>query len=186
MRRWLLPLALTVGVGWSCLALCLDQLGLREPETESWDLALVAGCRVMPGGVPSDCLAARTDAAVALYEAGRVEGIVFTGGVGTYPPSEAEVAAIRAREAGVPEAVIWTESRSTSTEENARLAAELVVAAEVVVITDAYHTHRARRVFDRYFDDVDAIGVRSPYVVRIRGAHREVAAVAWYAVNGRL
>ena len=94
--------------------------------------------------------------------------------------------AARALAAGVPQSDVITEDRSTSTEENARLAAALTDATQVVVITDAYHTLRVRRVFGHYFEDVDSIGVRSPMAVRVRGAHREVLALGWYGLTGRL
>jgi uncharacterized SAM-binding protein YcdF (DUF218 family) len=173
-------------VGWSTLALALDQLGPREPAASRVDAIVVAGCRVDPGGVPSDCLKGRTDRAIALYQAGVAPLMVFTGGVGENPPSEATVAAQRARAAGVPDSAIRLEDRSTSTEENARFAAELGSLNHVVVVSDAWHTHRVARVFGRYFPTVDTVGVNSPWSYRIYGAHREVLAVAWYAVNGRL
>lgn len=186
-----LLLLLSACLAWQALAFGLDRHGLSEPEAEVWELAVVAGCRVMPGGLPSDCLAARTDAAVDLYRSGRVGTLLFTGGVGTHPPSEAEVGAARARAAGVPEHAILLEDRSTSTLENAALARELVDeelggAEQIVVITDAYHTLRARRVFAAHFEEVDSLGVRSPLLVRVRGAHREVLALGWYALRGRL
>ena len=82
--------------------------------------------------------------------------------------------------------MVWLEDASTSTEENARLAAARYPAARVLVVTDAYHVYRARRVFARYFGAVDAVA--SPYGrwSRVRGAYREVLALAGYAVAGRL
>jgi uncharacterized SAM-binding protein YcdF (DUF218 family) len=78
------------------------------------------------------------------------------------------------------------ETRSTSTEENARFAAALVSASQVLVVSDAWHTHRVSRVFDRYFDAVDTTGVDATLPERFYGAHREVLALGWYAVLGRL
>lgn len=184
--RRLIGAGLGVGLAWSAAALGLDVYGHTPAPTTPVDAILVAGCRVDPGGVPSDCLAARTDRAIALYAAGVAPVMVFTGGVGEHPPSEGEVAAARARAAGVPLHAIRVEDRSTSTEENARFAADLGSYASVVVVSDAWHTHRVHRVFDRYFPTVSTVGVDSPLHYRVYGAHREVLAVAWYAVRGRL
>ena len=173
-------------LGWTLSALFLDVAGHHAPPPVTVDAVVVAGCSVDPGGSPSDCLAARVDRGIALYKAQQAPVIIFTGGEGTHPPSEAEVAAQRARAAGVPKAAILVESRSSSTEENARFAAELFAARSVVVVSDAWHTHRVARVFGRYFPEVATVGVDTPWFDRCYGAHREVLALAWYALLGRL
>ncbi len=172
--------------GWTLAALFLDVTGHRAPPAGPVDAVVVAGCSVDPGGLPSDCLAVRVDRGIALYKAHQAPVLIFTGGEGSYPPSEAEVAAQRARAAGVPDASILIESRSTSTEENACFAAALSTAQSVVVVSDAWHTHRVARVFARYFPQVATVGVDTPWLDRGYGAHREVVALVWYAVLGRL
>lgn len=184
--KHLVGLAVAGGLFWSGTALSLDVLGHADPPVAAVDAVVVAGCRVDPGGVPSDCLAARTDRGIALFQDGVAPLLVFTGGVGENPPSEAEVAAMRAMAAGVPESAIRIENRSTSTEENARFAAELADVRHIVVVSDAWHTHRVARVFDRYFETVDTVGVDSPLQYRAYGAHREVLAIVYYAMRGRL
>ena len=64
---------------------------------------------------------------------------------------------------------------------NQRLDAETIV-----VVTDAYHTHRAQRAFAQHFDEVGALGVRSPPRTRWKGAMREVLAIAYHSVKGDL
>jgi len=167
-------------------ALLLDVFGHTPLPPGTVDAVLVAGCKVEADGQPSPCLAGRVDQGVSLYLAGRAPLLVFTGGVGDHPPSEAEVAARRARQAGVPEVAIRMETRSTSTEENARFAAEMLSVRHVLVVSDAWHTHRVARVFGRYFEVVDTVGIDAPFLDRCYGAHREVLALAWYAVRGRL
>ncbi|MEQ1568486.1 MAG: YdcF family protein [Myxococcota bacterium] len=170
-----------VGLAWS-----LDRYGQRAPR-HTYDAIVVAGCRVDPDGTPSQALQRRTRLAVDLWRAGVAPRLVFTGGVGTYPPAEADAAATYAEALGVPPEVIAREARSTSTEENARYAAELVgPEADVVVVTDAYHVFRAERVFGRWFDRVEGAGSVPRLDVRVRGSLREVVAIADYAVTGRL
>ncbi len=87
----------------------------------------------------------------------------------------------------MPKSAIVIEDRSTSTEENARFAAELVDARRVLLVTDAHHVLRAQRVFARYFGSATGAGTIHPHPwVRIRGSLREVVALAGYAVLGRI
>ena len=127
------------------------------------------------------------DEAVELYNAGRADTIVLTGGLGDSGVVEAEVAATLAEELGVPRTALVLETRSTSTEQNALFAAEAIEGRRVVVVTDAYHVLRSERVFSRHFDEVAVVGTISPnYWARVRGTLREVLALAGYAVQGRL
>ena len=83
----------------------------------------------------------------------------------------------------MPKDAIIRENRSTSTEENARFAAELTDARSVLIVSDAYHILRSERVFARYFDRVRGIGTRTRSV----WPHaREVGALTLYALLGRL
>lgn len=183
----LLRLALAALLAWSFTAFTLDRWGATRDPEGVYDAIIVAGCRVYPDGSPSPALAWRVGRAVQLWKAGHAPVILFTGGLGEYPPTEATAAATLARTLGVPANAVKLEDQSTSTEENARLGAERHPAyRRVLVVTDAYHVFRARRVFDRYFETVDAVA--SPYGAwsRVRGAYREVLAVAGYGVAGRL
>lgn len=174
-------------VAWGAMALGLDRYGLGDADLDGVQVVVVAGAGVMPGGVPGDALLARTNHAVALHKEGVGERLAFTGGIGDWGPAEAVVSRRLALEAGVDDGVIVVEDRSTSTEENAAyLAEELGADVPIVVVTDGYHVFRVERVFGHHFDDVRGVGVRSPWWIRTRGALREVAAIGWYAVTGRL
>jgi uncharacterized SAM-binding protein YcdF (DUF218 family) len=182
---WALPVAAVVG--WGLAAVFLDQYGLVEGPLDGVEVVVVAGAGVMPGGVPGDALLARTRRAVALHQDGVGTRLAFTGGVGDWPPAEAEVSRALAMEWGVDDADIVVEMTSTSTEENAAHLATLIGPdARIVVVTDGYHVLRVERVFGRHFASVRGVGVRSPLGVRAFGAVREVAAVVLYAVTGRL
>lgn len=186
--RLLLAMSLTL---WFLAAATLDRVGHRAPPQGGYDAIVVAGCRVDPDGRASPALERRTLHAVSLWRQGVAPVIVLTGGLGTHAPTEAEAAAVVARGAGVPEAVLLLEDRSTSTEENARYAAQTLVARgvaapRVLVVTDSYHVFRARRVFGRYFDEAQGSGSTPRPWVRLRGSLREVLAVAAYGATGRL
>ena len=92
--------------GWVSLAIYLDRYGQRVLPLGDYDAAIVPGCAVRADGTPSGALERRTRHAIQLWKEGTVQSIVFTGGIGKYPPSEAEVAAKIATDAGVPSAII--------------------------------------------------------------------------------
>lgn len=179
-------LAAAAFAAWTAGALALDTWGARQAPSGHYDAIIVAGCRVDPDGSPSPALEWRVRKAVALWQAGAAPRLVFTGGLGAYPPTEAGAAATFAAALGVPREVMLLEGRSTSTEENAANAAAVLPAARVLVVTDAYHVFRARRVFDRHFGEVDAVGSTYGVASRVRGAYREVLAVAKYGLFGEL
>jgi uncharacterized SAM-binding protein YcdF (DUF218 family) len=184
-RRVLLAIG-TLGLCYLATAAWLDRRGAREAPEERFDAIVVLGCRVRSDGTASLSLARRARHAAALHRRGLAPIVVFTGGVGTHPPSEARAAAAVARDEGLPEGAIVLEERSTSTEENAREAARTIDAERVLVVTDAYHAFRAERVFRRHFASAVAVGSQGPRSVRVRGALREVTAVTAYALLRRL
>nr|AYM52736.1 hypothetical protein [Archangium disciforme] len=146
--------ALTLGV--FGLAWVVDRFGQRE-RAEAADAVVVLGARVLPGGEPSGALRARTEKAVALYQRGLAPRLVFSGGVGVHPPSEARVMLALATRLGVPAEACVLEEESHSTEENARHAARLLRdmgARRVVVVSDPYHLLRARQYFRLHGFDV--------------------------------
>lgn len=176
---------------WLAAAFLLDHHGRRRPPEGAHDAIIVAGCRVMPDGLPSAALERRTRHAVALYEEGRAPRLVFTGGRGAAPVAEGVAAARLALSMGVPSEAIFVEDSSTSTEENAAFAASLLSrsglgASRVLVVSDSYHVFRVRRVFARHFAQVEAVGSAPTPYTRIKGSLREVLAVAGYAASGRL
>jgi uncharacterized SAM-binding protein YcdF (DUF218 family) len=185
VARWV---ALGGALSWSMVAWGLDRYGQGRPAPEGhWDAIVVLGCRVFPDGQPSVALARRVQKAAELWAAGRAETIVLTGGRGDAGVVEAEVAAAVAESLGVPRSALVLETRSTSTDENARFAAEAIAGRRVVVVTDAYHVLRSERVFARHFEEVHVVGTVSPrWWARTQGALREVVALVGYAVRGRL
>lgn len=178
--------AASVGVAWLGAALALDLAGGAAPPPGPYRAIVVAGAGVLPGGVPSDALVARTRAAVDLYVAGAAPTIALTGGVGDWGPAESVVAEGLALGWGVPQAAIVSEAASTSTEENAQQIAAVLGDVPVLVVTDRYHVTRCRRVFARYFTRVEVAGAVSPLRVRAAGSMREVLAIAYYVARGRM
>ncbi len=179
---WLV-LAAVVLVAWLITAVALDAYGCRAIPTGQWDAIVVPGCAVRPDGTPSVALARRVQHAVQAWKDGCAPRIIMTGGVGRYPPAEAHVAATLAVSLGVPQSAVLTEAASTTTRENAVLAAQLACDGvpardwRVLVLTDAYHAWRCGRLFSRHFAQATARGSIPGWRLRTRGALREVASI---------
>jgi len=173
---------------WLVGAFSLDQYGTGEPNNKQYDAIVVLGCKVRSDGTASLALQRRTKAAVELYRKGHSEKILLTGGVGQYEPSEARAAFVYAvKDLGVPDEVFLLEERSTSTEENAKFAVEEYPHFKsVLFVSDSYHIFRAQRVLGRYFEHVEGVASQPAWNVRIYGALREVLAVVFYVVQGRI
>jgi len=172
-------------MAWIACAIALDQHGGAGVQGR-YDAVVVAGAGGRPGGVPSGTLIRRTRLGADLVLDGVAPVLALTGGVGDWGPAESQVAAELAEAYGVPASQIVLETTSASTEGNARAIREVLGDARVLVVTDAYHAYRCRRVFGRYFAEADAAGVHGPLAPRMWGSVREVATVAWYAIIGRL
>jgi uncharacterized SAM-binding protein YcdF (DUF218 family) len=158
------------------------------------DVIVVLGARVWPSGRPSDALARRTLHAVKLYQEGLASTIVFSGGLGTHPPTEAQAAARLAMDQGVPPEAIVLEEEGHSTEESAFFVSEIMRAQgwqRAIVVSDAYHLWRAKLLFGQAGATVypsPAHDERYPLSTRVYLYHlgREVAAVGWYYFKSRL
>ena len=154
-------------------------------------VAVVLGTQVLPGGRPSRTLDTRVRHAARLYAAGEVDVVVVTGGLGKYPPTEAEVMARTLRAEGVPDGAVLTEDKAESTWESARLVAEVLAGeniGRVLVVTDPLHCVRAVAAFER-------VGVmarpepvysspmwRDPWLRRGQ-FFRESGALVWYGMR---
>ncbi|MCA9575279.1 MAG: YdcF family protein [Polyangiales bacterium] len=187
LARHALARTLTAMFVLSALTTWLIGRGLEPPPAGPYDAIVVAGCRVLPSGQPSRALARRAALATDLHGQGLAPRVLFTGGVGQHGESEASVAAAYAVAHGLPAGAVLLEERSTSTRENAEQAARILGRdARVLVVTDAYHVFRARRVFARSFARVEAAGVPLAEEALARAVPRELFAVLIYGLRGDL
>jgi uncharacterized SAM-binding protein YcdF (DUF218 family) len=111
--------------------------------------ALVLGAAVRPDGSPSPTLRRRTLQAAALWHRGEVAWIIPCGGLGRFPPAEAEAMRALLLSEGVPPEAIRIEDRSRSTHENILNALPILRdlgVEDVVVVTDLTHAPRARLI----------------------------------------
>jgi uncharacterized SAM-binding protein YcdF (DUF218 family) len=145
-------------LGWLALALAATFAGLcglvayrgGVDEARPADGIVVLGAAVFEGGEPSPALEARVAHAVRLYRRGLAPVIVVTGGAGAYPPSEAEVMARLALEAGVPAKALILETQAHTTQQSVRLTSSLLEERgiqSIIVVSSPFHLFRATRMY---------------------------------------
>ena len=131
-------------------------------------VALVFGAGVRPDGRLTRILAERVDAAVDLYQAGRVQKLLMTGDNGQ--PEYDEVTAMQryAVARGVPETDITLDHAGFSTYESCYRAHEIFGLNDAVLVTQSFHLPRA--VYTCRQLGVDAVGLGTPDWGNYRGA----------------
>lgn len=163
------------------------QLLAHPPERDA-DAALILGNRAYRDGKPNPCLTGRVDAGIALANAGRVKGLLLSGGVDWEDGRiEAEVMERHARMSGFT-GPLMLEPVSSSTRENLSMSRALLEAAgvkSVIIVTEPYHLWRTERLarasgFDRAFDVQYAAASTSCWErwgMAFKGALREPLAI---------
>ena len=108
-------------------------------------------------GVASPTLIRRTEWACKLFEEGRFDLIVLSGGAGKHGPAEAEVMAGIAIERGIPNDALVLDRAATRTMDTAAFAARMSQARErhFVAVTDIYHAPRTWLAFRTFRLEVD-------------------------------
>jgi len=137
------------------------------------DAIVVLGCRLFPGGRPSERMRRRVALGIGLYREGAAPLIVMSGG-GADGIAEASVMRDLACEAGVPETALLIEIESRNTFENAAHTARLLDGIgkfRIVLVTDRAHLPRASRMFRRAGLEIVAVaGVPASSMRRAFGA----------------
>lgn len=147
----LLLLALLAAV-WRSEQAALQETDLRPPQAA--DAALVLGNAVNRRGRPNPCLRSRVEAGVRLYRAGKVPLLLMSGGTDPDGSNQAEAMKNMALNLGVPEARIITEPHSENTYQNIVFSRPLLAEkARVIVVSDAFHLPRSRRLAERHWPD---------------------------------
>jgi vancomycin permeability regulator SanA len=116
----------------------------------TYDVIVVLGAAVWPDGRPSPALQRRVMHAVDLLQQGSASYLLVTGGMGKYPPAEAEVMQRLAVAHGIPTENILCEDQATSTFASALRCCDILRQrgwSRVLVVTDRYHLPRALFAF---------------------------------------
>ena len=116
----------------------------------TYDALVVLGAAIWANETPSPALRRRALHAAALYQKGLAPKIIGSGGLGRFPPSEAEMIRRICVAEDIPEADILLEDASHSTLENVLFSARILRgmnARTLVVVSDKYHLARATLCF---------------------------------------
>ena len=154
------------------------------------DVIIVLGAAVWQGGRPSPAILRRVLHAVNLLNAGRAPFIIFTGGLGKHPPSEAIVMQAVAEKEGVEEEKMVLEEKATSTYESALNCIKIMRDrnwSTAIIVSDSYHVFRS--VFLFRLLGVKAVGSSAPGGRESNPTWkwlyyhlREIAAIPWYLI----
>ncbi len=115
-------------------------------------MIVVLGAAVRPGGAASPALRRRALHAVNLFHQGFSGSLLFTGGIGRYPPSETEVMCRLVAENGIPVDRLILEETAASTLDSALACARIIREkgwSAAFVVSDRYHLFRAVSLFRR-------------------------------------
>lgn len=193
---------IVAGMALSGLTLALALVGLydavdrqaEEDEARPADVIIVLGSQVRADGEPSNSLRSRIERGIQLYQAGYAPTLFLTGGLGRFPPAEAEAMRRVALAAGVPDSALVLDTTATSTQESMLTAAREAQGRgwrTALVVSDPFHMLRARQMardvgFEAY--GAPAYDSRLYTVDRLRRFYtfRETLALVWYYTVGRL
>jgi uncharacterized SAM-binding protein YcdF (DUF218 family) len=161
----------------------------RTDEAQRVDAIIVLGSAVWPNERPSPSLAARTEHAIALYQAGYAPNLILCGGLGYLPPAEAEVMRRMAVSAGIPDDALFLDDTSHSTGENLAHAREIMNAhgwRTALIVSDPFHLWRALTIardlgIEAYGSPASASPTYTIPHLRVYYTAREVFAMLWYA-----
>ena len=123
----------------------IDERGNRD-DTRLADAIIVLGAAVWPDERPGPSLRARTEWAIELYQDGYASFLILSGGLGRYPPEEAEVMRRLAVEAGIPSEALVLEKGAHSTWESLLYTSEIMQERgwdTALIVSDPFHMKRA-------------------------------------------
>ncbi len=154
-----------------------------EELPPSRPVALVFGAGYWPSGALSDILWDRLDAAIALYEAGRVEKLLFSGDNRIVEYNEPAKMLEYALGQGVPREDIVLDYAGRRTYDTCYRARDIFQVEEVVLVTQRYHLPRALATCRALgLDGVGYAADRTPYRHILWYRLREAPALwrAWF------
>jgi uncharacterized SAM-binding protein YcdF (DUF218 family) len=162
-----------------------------QSDLRQADVILVLGSAVWPNEQPSPSLRARTERAIELYHEGYAPYLLLSGGLGRYPPEEAEVMRRLALAAGIPEQALILDQEARSTRES--ITSARVIMQEggwetALIVSDPFHIQRALLMAaDAGFEAYGVPALHSPtYTIpsrRVFYTSREVLALWYYLLQ---
>ncbi len=162
-----------------------------QSDLRQADVILVLGSAVWPNEQPSPSLRARTERAIELYHEGYAPYLLLSGGLGRYPPEEAEVMRRLALAAGIPEQALILDQEARSTRESITSTRGIMQEGgweTALIVSDPFHIQRALLMAaDAGFEAYGVPALHSPtYTIpsrRVFYTSREVLALWYYLLQ---
>ncbi|MDR2714463.1 MAG: YdcF family protein [Coriobacteriales bacterium] len=129
------------------------------------DAAVVLGAHVFPNGTPSLTLQDRLDKAIQLYEQGRTQVLIMSGGIDSDGTNEAWAMYDYAVAHGVAEKDILVDEHGDNTQESAANTVEMIKSAgfeSVSTISNFYHLARVKMLYLAEGLDVSTVPADDP------------------------
>lgn len=123
--------------------LTLADLSDLEEYKDSFDVIVILGAGVRPGGVPSDMLRDRLEVGNELYFAGYADKMLMSGDHMSPDYDEVGVMKRYATNAGIPSEAIYLDHAGLSTYDSVWRLANIYGAKKVLIVTQSYHLPRA-------------------------------------------
>ena len=114
------------------------------------DATVVFGAQVLPSGTPSPVLQDRLDKAIALYEEGRTDILIMSGGIDVEGVSEAQAMRSYAIAHGVPAQDILVDEYGNNTQDSVENTVEMVMREgyeRVGAVSNFYHLARIKMLY---------------------------------------
>ena len=137
--------------------LTLSDLSDIEEYKDSFDVIIILGAGVRPGGVPSDMLRDRLEVGNELYFAGYAGKILMSGDHMSPDYDEVSVMKKYATEAGVEQGAVYLDHAGLSTYDSIWRLAHIFDAKKVLIVTQSYHLPRALYLAKAF--GIDAYGL---------------------------
>jgi len=155
------------------------------------DAILVLGYKVNDDGNLSPTLQSRVDKGMELYKKGFSKHLIFTGGAVANSHIESLAMKKYAIENGIDKNALFAETQSQNTIENAfysDVIFQSLQAKKIIVVSSAYHTKRAKKIFSNYTYQTQYVAVKYPnevgFIGRIKAIMHEYLSWLYYTVNG--
>lgn len=164
VRRWVLALlatGLAALLGLAVLSFYVEKRYehriIPRAQAPRKAVALVYGAGLAPGGVPSPVLAQRLDAAIALYQGGRVSALLLSGDNSDPFHDETRAMMRYVLDRGVPPSAVEEDDAGLSTYDSSVRARTVFGVSEAVLVTQRFHLTRALYIANSV--GIDAWGV---------------------------
>ena len=161
-------------------------------------IVVLSGGTPWPTGALDSVSLRRAVNGIVLYQSGLAPLLVFSGSHGEGPRSETTLRADLARRCGVSGNAILTDSWASSTRDEGRRMQSLLRphgVRRILLVTDAQHMARAKRLFEREGFEVlaapandlpDTARAPEARLLLVRRTLQEIAALIYYHVAGYL